>query len=142
MAKRMLNQISSMDSSSGQPTSDNTPTVPSRGSRLLAGLDMFAGKIKELRAEKIKAEELARDWEQKYGKLMDKYKEKASRCWEFENKCDEQSRELEILESQLENSITLNDWRYPPQKLRTALEALQQERAEKERKTLRRVSSI
>ncbi|KAF2968643.1 hypothetical protein GQX73_g4895 [Xylaria multiplex] len=122
-----------MDQSSNQPVEDGISSSSARLAKLMPGLNVIEAKIKEIEAAKAKAEEIALEWEQKYNETEEKLKElekeyekQASQNWALNNKVKDRDVEIQILQSELQNSIPLGDWEHPPPKLRTALELAQQ----------------
>ncbi|KAI0532176.1 hypothetical protein GGR58DRAFT_191471 [Xylaria digitata] len=136
-----------MDRSSNRPVEDGISNSSERLAKLMPGLSIIEAKIKELEAEKAKTKEIALEWEQKYNKTEEKLKElekeydkQASQNWALDNKVKDKDVEIQILRSELQNSIPLGDWEHPPPKLRTALELAQQkmiETLQREKEALR-----
>ncbi|KAI1747833.1 hypothetical protein F4782DRAFT_535002 [Xylaria castorea] len=127
-----------MDRSGDQSVEDGISNSSSLLANMLPGLNTIEGMTKELQAAKTKAEEIAQEWEQKcreteekLEKLEKEYEKQASQNWALDYKVKDQSREIQILESALQNSIPLADWDTPPPKMRTALEYTQQDMIEK-----------
>ncbi|KAI1127146.1 hypothetical protein F5Y10DRAFT_243262 [Nemania abortiva] len=119
-----------MGESGNQAGGTGAPALPLRNDDLMSELDMANVLFKELKEAKIKAEKLAREWEEKYNRREKELEDIISEKWGLEYEAKDKARDIEMLESQLQNSIPLEDWRDPPPKLRTALELGQQERIE------------
>ncbi len=110
----------------------------SRLEDLFSELDEFGDQIAQL-------EYNARYWERKYRQSTEELEQtrkdleamtaefntEASQHWALRHDYDEKSHEVEVLRLQLRNSISLRDWRSPPPKPKTALEACQEDRIEK-----------
>jgi hypothetical protein len=117
-----------MGSPANQVVRDDASTPILRNDDLILELDRAEVLIEELKTAKIRAEEIAQGWEQKYNEREKRLAEMISEKWGLEYEKKDRIRDIEMLESQLRNSIPLDDWRDPPPKLRTALEVGQQER--------------
>ncbi|KAI1175693.1 hypothetical protein F4777DRAFT_320929 [Nemania sp. FL0916] len=130
-----------MEESRDQFTGSNTSADQPGLSDIISRLDTFEDEIQELEVAKTTAEKLAQDWEQKYRDSEEKLEEQASNHWELDNKYADMDREIERLQSALQQSMPLQDWITPPQKLMTALEAQQKKEIDtlkEERVELRR----
>ncbi|KAI0100894.1 hypothetical protein GGR51DRAFT_531304 [Nemania sp. FL0031] len=108
-----------MSEPADEATGGNTSALSYKFDNLFTTLDTAKERIEELESARSKAE---KDLKQ----ALEDYNQLASEEWELRNEYKDKSRELEILQLELQNSIPLADWKDPPLKLKTALEVGQQ----------------